>query len=50
LFENAFSSIDVSKIKLGMARRRMVKYFFENYEKMSVMDSNRLLDKISMEL
>lgn len=50
LFENAFSSIDVSKIKLGMARRRMVKYFFENYEKLSVMDNNRLLDKISMEL
>lgn len=50
LFENAFASIDVSKIKLGMARRRMVKYFFENYEKMSVMDNNRLLDKISMEL
>lgn len=50
LFEKAFSSIDVSKIKLGMARRRMVKYFFENYEKMSVMDNNRLLDKISMEL
>lgn len=50
LFENAFSSIDVSKIKLGMARRRMVKYFFENYEKFSVMDNNRLLDKISMEL
>lgn len=50
LFENAFSSIDVSKIKLGMARRRMVKYFFENYQKLSVMDNNRLLDKISMEL
>lgn len=50
LFEEAFSSIDVSKIKLGMARRRMVKYFFENYEKFSVMDNNKLLDKISMEL
>lgn len=50
LFENAFSSIDVSKIKLGLARRRMVKYFFENFEKLSVMDANGLLDKISMEL
>ena len=50
LFESAFSSIDVSKIKLGMARRRMVKYFFENYEKFSTMDNNSLLDKISMEL
>ena len=49
-FEDAFSSIDVSKIKLGMARRRMVKYFFENYERFSILDTNKLLDKISMEL
>lgn len=50
LFEDAFSSIDVSKIKLGMARRRMVKYFFENYDKTSCMGNNKLLDTISMEL
>ena len=50
VFEEAFSSIDVSKIKLGMARRRMVKYFFENYTKFSFFDENMLLDKISMEL
>ena len=50
LFEDAFSSIDVSKIKLGMARRRMVKFFFEHYKKYSIMTSNQLLDKISMEL
>ncbi|MEL7649297.1 MAG: hypothetical protein AAGU76_14465 [Sedimentibacter sp.] len=50
LFEDAFSSINVSKIKLGMARRRMVKYYFENYEKLSIIDNNKLLDKISMEI
>jgi hypothetical protein len=50
LFEDAFSAIDVSKIKLGMARRRMVKYFFENFDKFSGLEKNKLLDKISMEL
>lgn len=50
LFEEAFSAIDVSKIKLGMARRRTVKYFFENYSKLSNLSFNGLLDKISMEL
>jgi hypothetical protein len=50
IFEEAFSSIDVSKIKLGMARRRMVDYFFANYEKFSDLDVNQLLDKISMEI
>jgi len=50
LFDKAFGSISVSKIKLGMARRRMVQYFFENYDKLSILDENKLLDKISMEL
>jgi hypothetical protein len=49
-FEEAFSAIDVSKIKLGLARRRMVKYFFENYNKLSELDNNKLLDIISMEI
>jgi hypothetical protein len=49
-FESAFSSINVSKIKLGMARRRMVKYFFEKYQKLSNLDEHPLLDKISVEL
>lgn len=35
LFEEVFSAIDVSKVKLGMARRRMVKYYFENYSTFS---------------
>ncbi|MDQ0362175.1 hypothetical protein [Breznakia pachnodae] len=50
IFENAFSSIDVSKIKLGLARRKMVKYYFENYRKLSRITSNQLLDIISMEI
>lgn len=50
IFEDAFASIDVSKIKLGLARRRMVKYFFEKFEKLSDLTVNQLLDKISMEL
>jgi hypothetical protein len=50
LFDLAFASIDVSKIKLGLARRRMVKYFFENFEKFSKMNPSMLLNYISMEL
>lgn len=50
LFEEAFSSIDVSKIKLGQSRRRMVKYFFENYSRLSVLSSNKLLNEISQEI
>lgn len=50
LFETAFSSIDVSKIKLGMARRRMVKYYFNHYEKLSSYSVNGLLDVISQEI
>ena len=50
LFESAFDSIDVSKIRLGLARRKMVKYFFENYEKFSKMSTSLLLNNISMEL
>lgn len=29
VFEEAFSALDVSKIKLGMARRRLVQNYFE---------------------
>ena len=49
-FEEAFSSIDVAKIKLGMTRRKMVKFFFENYNDLSSVDTNELLDRISMEI
>lgn len=50
LFEEVFSAIDVSKIKLGMARRRMVKYYFENFSKFSKYGYSDLLDVISQEL
>jgi len=50
LFEGAFASIDVSKIKLGLARRRMAKFYFENYTKLSSLSENQLLNEISQEL
>lgn len=50
LFEEVFSAIDVSKIKLGMARRRMVKFYFENFSKFSKYGYSDLLDVISQEL
>ncbi len=50
LFEEVFSAIDVSKIKLGLARRRMVKFYFENFSKFSQYGYSDLLDAISQEL
>lgn len=50
LFEEVFSAVDVSKVKLGMARRRMVKYYFEGYMNFSKYDYSDLLDSISQEL
>jgi hypothetical protein len=48
LIEDAFKGIETSKIKIGMARRKIVKHFFENYTKTSTMNINELLDEISM--
>lgn len=50
LFEDVFKALDVSKIKLGMARRRLVKFYFEKYSALSTLSPNQLLDKISQEL
>lgn len=50
LFEEVFSAIDISKIKLGMARRRMVKFYFEKFQKFSKFEYSDLLDVISQEL
>ncbi len=50
LFEDAFSALNVSKIKLGMARRRLVQNFFENYQKLSKYGTNNLIDYISQEI
>lgn len=47
-FESAFSSLEVSKIKLGTARRKAVAHFFANYESLSNADFHEILDKISM--
>lgn len=46
-FENAFSSINVSKVNLGKIRRELVSYFFQNYPSLSKLDEFELLDKIS---
>ena len=49
-FEEAFSALDVSKIKLGMARRKLVKYYFEKYKSISKSNVNELIDLISQEI
>ncbi len=46
-FEQAFSSINVSKVNLGKVRRELVSYFFRNYSPLSKLDEFELLDKIS---
>jgi hypothetical protein len=46
-FEQAFSSINVSKVNLGKIRRELVAYFFENYFSLGDLDEFDLLDKIS---
>ncbi len=48
LFENAFSAIDVSKIKLGLARRRLVKMYFDKYDENVMKSVNDLVDEFSM--
>lgn len=50
LFESSFSSIDVSKIRLGLARRRLASFFFENYSRLTRLSPNQLLNEISQEL
>ncbi|AWH44693.1 hypothetical protein [Stenotrophomonas sp. ZAC14A_NAIMI4_1] len=49
-FELAFAGINVSKIKLGNARRRAVKYFIDNIKRLSKRDSDEILDEISQEV
>ncbi len=48
LFEDAFSAIDVSKIKLGLARRRLVKMYFEKYDSNVKKSVSDLIDDFSM--
>lgn len=47
IFEDSFSAIDVSKIKLGMARRKAVEHFISNVKSLSSVDSTEMLDIIS---
>lgn len=50
LFEQAFNGIDVSKIQLGKARRRMVEFYFNKFDRLSQMTEYDLLDRISQEI
>ncbi|KVF76763.1 hypothetical protein WS75_10180 [Burkholderia sp. FL-7-2-10-S1-D7] len=50
VFEDAFSGINVSKIKLGNARRKAVQHFIENISRMVKLDSEEMLDEISQEI
>jgi hypothetical protein len=46
-FEKAFSGFDVSKVRLGLQRRKLVEHFISNYSKFSDMDENDMLDELS---
>jgi hypothetical protein len=46
-FEVAFSSVNVSKVNLGKARRESVAHFIEGFEKYKKLGEYELLDKIS---
>lgn len=46
-FEQAFSSINVSKVNLGKARRECVARFIRDFDEIKSLDEFKLLDKIS---
>lgn len=46
-FEVAFSSVNVSKVNLGKARRESVAHFIEGFERYKKLGEYELLDKIS---
>ena len=50
LFEDVFSAVNVPKVKLGMTRKKMVKYYFENLLTFTNYGYSDLLDVISQEL
>lgn len=45
--DDAFDNIDISKIRLGAARRRAVKYYFDSFDKLKHEDEFIVLDRIS---
>lgn len=49
-YEEAFSYIDVSKIKLGKVRRQTIKFFIEKYSFMRDLSIGKITDLISMEI
>lgn len=44
VFEEAFSKINVSKVKLGMTRRKLVEYFIKNYDKLKNKDMEEMVE------
>ncbi|WP_426281245.1 hypothetical protein [Lysobacter soli] len=46
-FEQAFASINVSKVNLGKVRRELVSKFIEHFDTLKSVDEFELLDKIS---
>lgn len=50
MFEDAFSALDVSKIKLGMARRKLVFDYFANWKRLSDYSLGKLINHISLEI
>lgn len=50
ILEKAFEGINVSKIKLGLVRRKIVSRYFENYKQWALLNETDLLDEISQEI
>lgn len=50
LFEDAFSALDVSKIRLGQARRKLVFKFFNKIDELGDYSTSKLIDYISQEI
>lgn len=50
LFEGAFSALDVSKIRLGQARRKLVFKFFTKINELGCYSVSELIDYISQEI
>lgn len=46
--ETAFEYFDVSKIKVGTVRRKIVSHFFGNFEKFRSVDTTELVDEFSV--
>jgi hypothetical protein len=49
-YDNAFSSLELSKIKLGYSKRKAVQFVIENYVKLEKYTEFQLLDEISMNI